>query len=102
MEAEHIAKNGSRVWMEINAVAQRDEDGNVVAFIGAARDMSERKRAEDALMESEEKLKGIVNSLPHFVSTYDLGFKPLYMSPSVLRLTGYTSARNISPNYRKP
>jgi len=90
MEAEHIAKNGSRVWMEINAVAQRDKDGNVVTFIGASRDISERKRAEEALLESEEKMKRIVNSLPHYVSIYDMGFKPLYMSPSVFRLTGYT------------
>ena len=107
IEAEHIAKNGNRVWMEINAAAQRDVDGNVVAFIGSSRDISERKRAELALMESEEKLRGIVNTLPNFVSIYDLNLKPIYMSPTVLRMTGYTPEERmrlpleayISPEY---
>ncbi len=46
MEAEHIAKDGRRVWMEINAMVQRDEGGHIVAFTGVSRDISDRKRAE--------------------------------------------------------
>ncbi|MFA5079132.1 MAG: PAS domain S-box protein, partial [Dehalococcoidia bacterium] len=95
MEAEHIAKNGARVWMEINAVAQRDGESKVVAFVGTTRDISERKRAEEALLESEEKLRRILNSLPHFVSIYDMNLNPLYMSPSVFNLTGYTPEERL-------
>jgi PAS domain S-box-containing protein len=95
MEAEHIAKNGSGVWMEINAVAQRDGDGNVVAFVGTTRDISERKRAEEALMESEERLRRILHSIPHYVSIYDMNLNPVYMSPSVFNLTGYTPEERL-------
>lgn len=95
MEAQHIAKNGSRVWMEINAVAQRDGKGNVVAFVGTTRDISERKRAEEALMESEERLRRILHSIPHYVSIYDLSLNPIYMSPSVFKMTGYTPEERL-------
>ncbi|MCF8079711.1 MAG: PAS domain S-box protein [Desulfobacterales bacterium] len=57
MEAEHRAKNDRWVWMEINAVLQKDELGNPVAFIGITRDITERRAVE----EEQEKLQAQLN-----------------------------------------
>jgi diguanylate cyclase (GGDEF)-like protein/PAS domain S-box-containing protein len=44
-----IRRDGSTVWVELQSVAVRDADGHVTAIEGIARDVTERKRAEDEL-----------------------------------------------------
>jgi PAS domain S-box-containing protein len=63
IEVEHIAKNGNRLWMEINAVVKRDKSGKPVAFNGVTRDITARKLAEDEL-----KLRNVLLSTQQEVS----------------------------------
>jgi len=49
VEAEHRHKNGSTVWLEISASLMKDDLGKPVGIMGVSRDITERKRAEDAL-----------------------------------------------------
>jgi PAS domain S-box-containing protein len=89
-ESVHMTKDGRRIPVEINArpVAFRGKP----AHMSIARDVSERKRAESALRESEEKLRTIADF------TYDWEYwrgpdgRLLWVSPSCERITGYTSA----------
>ena len=48
-EAEYYHKNGSNVWMESNCKPMLDEAGKLVGIYGVSRDITERKKAEDAL-----------------------------------------------------
>ncbi|MBI5521240.1 MAG: PAS domain S-box protein [Desulfarculus sp.] len=43
-------KDGSYVWLEVLTAPMRDEAGGITGFLAAARDISERRRAEDALL----------------------------------------------------
>ncbi len=57
-------KDGRIIWLEENARFIRDENGKVLYHEGICRDVSDRKKAEDALLESETDLKAIIeNSL---------------------------------------
>ncbi|MGD9994547.1 MAG: transporter substrate-binding domain-containing protein [Salinivirgaceae bacterium] len=56
-ELEELCKDGSWVWIEATATAFYDQDGNVSGYHGVSRDITERKKAELLLKESEKQLR---------------------------------------------
>jgi PAS domain S-box-containing protein len=56
-EHQTFRKNGRKIWVSVNARAVRDEQGNVAYYEGTVQDISERKKAEEALRESEERYR---------------------------------------------
>jgi diguanylate cyclase (GGDEF)-like protein/PAS domain S-box-containing protein len=56
-ETRHLCADGSYVDLAFNAIALRDPQGSIVGAIGAARDITQRRRAAAALHESIEKLR---------------------------------------------
>jgi PAS domain S-box-containing protein len=63
-------KDGSLVRVEINAALVRDVDGNPLHFQSVIRDITERKRAEEELRQSEEAIR----ALYEIVSAQELNF----------------------------
>jgi PAS domain S-box-containing protein len=63
LELTFQKKDGARFYAEINATLIKDSKGNPKGIIGATRDITERKKAEKALWESEKKLKQEVKTL---------------------------------------
>jgi PAS domain S-box-containing protein len=57
MEKRYIHKNGSMVWGNLFVTMRRDENGNPEEIIGMAEDITERKKAEDKLRQSEERTR---------------------------------------------
>ncbi|MBZ0199973.1 MAG: PAS domain S-box protein, partial [Ignavibacteriaceae bacterium] len=57
LETVHISKDGKELALVFNAKFVKDEYGNVTGTRGTAYDRTERKRAEDALIDSERLLK---------------------------------------------
>ena len=82
-EVEFYHKDGSTVWMENMITGIRDESGVLVGIHGVSRDISERKRTEGALRESEEKYRFLADRIADIVWTSDLGLNTTYLSPSV-------------------
>jgi len=68
-EARRLAKDGKTIWCEM--MATRIEYGGRPAIMGNIIDITERKRAEEALRESEEKLTGIIASVTDHMSMVD-------------------------------
>lgn len=64
MELELYRKDGSTIWIETNMKTIRDEQGLFVGFLGGSRDISERRKAELALRESQQRLADIIDFLP--------------------------------------
>jgi PAS domain S-box-containing protein len=61
-EIEILHKNGSKIPVELNVSNLFDIKGNVIGRLAMVRDISERKIAENALAESEEKYRAIFES----------------------------------------
>jgi PAS domain S-box-containing protein len=59
-EQWRVKKDGRRIWVNEIATAVRDEGGVLVGFAKIARDLTERMRAEEALRESEERNRLVV------------------------------------------
>jgi PAS domain S-box-containing protein len=64
LELELRRKDGSTVWTEARMSFLRDPDGRPVGILGVTRDISERKKAEDALREKNEILDAILTASP--------------------------------------
>lgn len=78
-------KDGSAVSVELSA--KKMEDGHLLVV---ARDISERKKAEEALVESERRFKALVENNYEVLSLLDESFNVIYRSPSFQRIMGYS------------
>ena len=66
-ELEIITTSGKRVWVTTNGEAVRDEKGRIVKIQGAFQDISQRKRAEQDLRESESRFRSLVELAPYAI-----------------------------------
>ena len=62
-EHEVFRKDGSRLWISVNARTVRDEQGAIQYYEGTAQDITERKAAEEKLKASSEQLRALSASL---------------------------------------
>jgi PAS domain S-box-containing protein len=89
-ELRIIAKDGRKLTIEVNSRLTY-QDGNPTGIQGIARDITERKRAEEALQESETRNRLMVETLPLIIYSVDAEFpySPIYVSANILAL-GHT------------
>ena len=74
-------KDGATRWMESRLAAVRGSDGRLLAVEGIARDVSERKRVEDALRASEQRFVAFADHVPGRLWIRDRDLRYLYVNP---------------------
>jgi diguanylate cyclase (GGDEF)-like protein/PAS domain S-box-containing protein len=89
LEYKAIKKDGSTFYALALSVPIM-VDGVPVGIRGFILDITERKQAENMLYESEERYRLIAENTADTISVFDLNLKPTYISPSILKLRGYT------------
>ncbi|MBD3382729.1 MAG: PAS domain S-box protein [candidate division Zixibacteria bacterium] len=85
-----ICKNGSIRW--INAYASpvmHPKTGKLMKVYGALKDVSRRKRSEEALTASERRYRQVMETATDMVSTHSATGEYLYVSPACRQLLGY-------------
>ena len=88
-ESYYLHKDGSVVPVEQNIAYLFDKTGGVTGSLGVVRDITERKKAEDALKQSEEYLNNIIeSSLDSIITTENKGYITR-ANKSFLKLLGY-------------
>jgi len=85
----------------ISIVAQKNSNGSIKAYFGTIRDITERKRAEAALRESEERYRRIFESFEDLYYQTDTNGIITILSPSLNRLTGWTEKELIGSSITK-
>ena len=83
LELEIICKDGSTQWCESVSTYMRDEAGWPASVLGITRDITKRRQAENALRESEAKLRGLFENLPDIVILVDRNADILYVNRSI-------------------
>ena len=79
-------KDGRIVWLAGRPAQVCDEAGQVVGLMTTLRDVTEQKRLEQELTESEARYRQVATQLPDVIIRYDLDGVIEYVSPAVRRL----------------
>jgi PAS domain S-box-containing protein len=90
IEAEIRSSDGDTVWASITAEPLKDHKGHVVEGRFMLVDVSERRRTQRLLKESEERFKAIANYTYDWESWFGSDGRLLWVNPGVERLTGYS------------
>jgi PAS domain S-box-containing protein len=92
-------RDGSTRWILTRGRAIRDETGAAVRMVGTDMDITDRKRVEERLAETEERLRAIAAHVPGVVYSYDVdaaGRRTLnFCGPGLEALVGSASADRI-------
>jgi PAS domain S-box-containing protein len=95
-EAHLYRKDGTTMWGLINAVTVRNKDREILHYQGGMIDITDRKRAEEALRNSEAKYQFLVESMADVVFTLDINLATTYVSPSIERMLGFTQEERMA------
>ena len=87
-------KDGSAIWVEDHGWYTTDEDGKILFHEGILRDVTDRKKAEDALLEREERYRVFVNATRDMVFLKDAQQKYLLVNEAFATFFG-TEKGNI-------
>lgn len=98
IELEQIRKDGSTVWVEVKANLLCNAKGEPDGILGITRDINDRKLAEQAIRETEQKFRILAENAPDIVWQLDLTGIITYASPSV-RAFGYEPEELIGHHF---
>jgi PAS domain S-box-containing protein len=94
-EARIARKDGSTMWTSISARAVRGGDGSVLYYEGTIEDITEEKRAEALLRESEERYRTLVETSPDAITLTDFNLRIITANMRAAAMLGYESAERI-------
>ena len=96
-EVEHYCADKSLLWVSMNVSFLRDEKGNPIGMQGITRDITARKKAEEALRKSEEKMRGIFRVAPTGIGIVRNRVL-LDVNPRICEMTGYSKEELTGQN----
>jgi len=86
-----VKKDGTKIHTLITSVARHDDRGNVIGFQGTIRDITERKKAEDALRESEARMNSIFHGSPLLQFVIDRNHRVVLWNRAMAEYSGITA-----------
>ena len=91
-------KNGELYWDFVHISPIFDDNGNITHYLSVQQDITERKKLEEELKESERRFRTLAENAQDIIYRYEL--KPVrryaYISPAAYSITGYTPEEHYS------
>jgi PAS domain S-box-containing protein len=87
-ECEFYRKDGSKIWVSLNAHAVRDEDGKTQHYEGTLEDITQKRKAESELRLLNEFNKAIIDHAPVAIFTLDKNGVFTSINPALASLSG--------------
>ena len=88
-EVEGKGKDGSKAWFSLNIRTVKDVNGNPLYYEGTTVDITERKKAEKALLENEKELEITLNATTDGIYKWNFKDGTLFFSPRYYTMLGY-------------
>jgi PAS domain S-box-containing protein len=98
-ETAHVRKDGSRIDISATISPIRDGAGAVVAASAVARDITEKKRAEAMLRESEERFRRVFEEGPLGLALVGRDYRFLKANSALCRMVGYSEEELIQKTF---
>jgi PAS domain S-box-containing protein len=89
LDMEVIGPGPNTIWVIARGEPLRDGSSEISGLRGTVQDITERKRVEEALYESEDKLRLILDSTAEAIYGTDLDGRCIFCNPASLRTLGY-------------
>jgi PAS domain S-box-containing protein len=87
-ERRTVAPSGEVIFWENTANPIRDAGGKIIACLELARDITERKRAEEALQAEKNKLQSLIGAIEYGLSIQDREYNIIYQNEPLTRNYG--------------
>jgi PAS domain S-box-containing protein len=103
-EWEVVTKDGQQVWLEVSLRLVR-RSGELVEVQGIARDVTKRKRAEEALRQSEARFRAVFENAAIGIALVDTHGHPMDSNPAFQKMLGYNKselAQMVFTDYTHP
>ena len=97
-EYRFMHPDGTIAWVMGQAVPDLNFEGQIVGYVGTITDITERKLAEDALHESEDRYRDLVENSQDLICTHDLQGNMLSVNPATARISGYSVEELLGMN----
>jgi len=92
MEKRYLHKQGHAIWIQLNVSLTWNPDGTPRHFVSQIQDISERKRAQEALQENQAKLMLAMDMARLFHWEYDVTSRQITCDENLLKYHGTSSA----------
>jgi PAS domain S-box-containing protein len=88
-------RDGSLLWLSDSATAARDETGGIVRYEGTVRDITDQKRAEDAIAEGRRLLQEVIDTVPAVINVKNRDMRYVLMNRYMAGIFGIEPADAI-------
>ena len=89
------ARDGRVLWLSDSATVARDENGEIVRYEGTVRDITDQKRAEDAIAEGRRLLQQVIDTVPAVINVKDKQLRYVLMNRYMAGIFGVEPADAI-------
>ena len=98
-EVNRLHKNGTEFPVQIELTTVKDDRGKILYRITHVQDISERKKAEEALIESEKKYKQLFEIAQEGIWVLDKDSNTSFVNPSMARMLGYSMEEMLDKHF---
>jgi two-component system sensor histidine kinase UhpB len=99
-EGWRLRKDGARFWANVLITPVRDKLGNLRGFAKVTRDISDRKRTEDALRESEQRFRATFNQVAVGIAHVGINGRWLLVNQKLCEIVGYTQEELLKRTFQ--